>query len=269
MSVIRKVKGKRYCIIHAGWLGGWVGDPWIWPAKYGGGSDYHENMNANIFEDYFESLCQHCQSEFGTSKVIFVMDNAKYHRREFQGKGNAGMKGDDSDGESDHRTLSTLKREQLIERLCSLNVERKTICGLTRAKLYKMAKRPEYKVPLATEVIAQRYGYHPRVASNTQIIQLNQLAKKNFPLITICRYGHRILWLPPYHPDINPIEEGWGVTKEHVGQVNDGSDFALVKNYIHDGFDKADDKWFDLVRRSEANELRYILKDRIRLNEPL
>ncbi|KAG0245123.1 hypothetical protein BG011_002821 [Mortierella polycephala] len=98
------------------------------------------------------------------------MNNAKYHRHEVQDKGNAGTKkDDDSDDESGHRTLSTLKREQLIERLCSLN-------------------------------------------------------------------------LPPYYSGINQIEEGWGITKDHVGRVNDGSDFALVKDYIHDGFDKADIK---------------------------
>jgi hypothetical protein len=50
--------------------------------------------------------------------------------------------------------------------------------------------------------------------------------------------------------------------------VNDGSDFNKVKDYIFDGFDKADQSWPDLVRRAKENELRYIEKDGIRLNEP-
>ncbi|MGP5533198.1 transposase [Psychrobacter celer] len=27
------------------------------------------------------------------------------------------------------------------------------------------------------------------------------------------RYGHRILWLPPYNPDLNPIEKKWAEVK--------------------------------------------------------
>uniref|UniRef100_UPI00338D840D transposase n=1 Tax=uncultured Psychrobacter sp. TaxID=259303 RepID=UPI00338D840D len=27
------------------------------------------------------------------------------------------------------------------------------------------------------------------------------------------RHGHRILWLPPYSPDLNPIEKKWAEVK--------------------------------------------------------
>ncbi|WP_342365019.1 transposase [Psychrobacter sp. L7] len=27
------------------------------------------------------------------------------------------------------------------------------------------------------------------------------------------RHGHRILWLPPYSPDLNPIEKKWAQAK--------------------------------------------------------
>ncbi|KAF9271787.1 hypothetical protein BGZ68_003056, partial [Mortierella alpina] len=80
-------------------------------------------------------------------------------------------------------------------------------------------------------------------------------------------YGYHILWLPPYHPDINPIEEAWGVTKGYVSQVKDASDFGRVKDYIYEGFEKADGIWKDLVRRAQANELRDIMRDRIATNE--
>jgi hypothetical protein len=114
-------------------------------------------MNADIFEEYFESLCQHCKDQFDDTQVIFVMDNAKYHRRESQSwKDTEETMEGDPDEDSERRTLSNLKRGQLVKRLCSLGVENDKISNLTRAKLYEMAKRPEFKIPLATEVTARR-----------------------------------------------------------------------------------------------------------------
>ena len=84
------------------------------------------------------------------------------------------------------------------------------------------------------------------------------------PLLRFCRYGYNVLWLPPYHPDINPIEEAWGIGKGHVGLENDGSNpFEQVKKLLMDGFKKVSDLWPKLVRRTCQKEMKYIKKDRI------
>jgi transposase len=31
---------------------------------------------------------------------------------------------------------------------------------------------------------------------------------------TISQHGHQILWLPPYSPDLNPIEKMWAESKK-------------------------------------------------------
>lgn len=85
--------------------------------------------------------------------------------------------------------------------------------------------------------------------------------------LLLFRYGYHVLWLPPYHPDLNPIEEAWGITKGHVAYENDGSDFAKVKALIIEGMEKAGPAWPKLVRRTMRNEAKYIREDRIRLNE--
>lgn len=164
MTVARKVKGKRYCILHAGWMYGWIGEPRVWPAKYGGTSDYHENMNSSIFEKYLDDLCRHCKDELGFPSVVFVMDNAKYHRREYQGDhdsihrlSSANLEADVEEDEPKHKTLCQLTKPELYDRLCRLGAERETIQHLGKAALYEMAKRPEYKVLLATEVIVKRH----------------------------------------------------------------------------------------------------------------
>ncbi|KAF8976761.1 hypothetical protein BGZ46_007984 [Entomortierella lignicola] len=99
-----------------------------------------------------------------------------------------------------------------------------------------MAKEERYKVPTAVGQIAQKYGYH-------------------------------VLWLPPYHPDLNPTEEAWGITKGHVFYNNDGSNFQKVKDLIMEGIDKAHPTWPKLVERTIANERKYISEDRINLNQ--
>jgi hypothetical protein len=31
------------------------------------------------------------------------------------------------------------------------------------------------------------------------------------------KYGHKIIWTPPYHSEFNFIELMWGITKNYVG----------------------------------------------------
>ena len=153
MTVLRKNngRGRRYVIVHAGCMEGWIGEPRIWEANSSSKvPDYHDNMNATIFEDYMDKLCRHCQDK-GYEKVVFCMDNAKYHRREAL----------DSDcDEKKRKTLSQLNKSELIERLLKVNpvlvpAELKT---WNKAKLYSEAKLPKSQVPLAVEKITERYN---------------------------------------------------------------------------------------------------------------
>lgn len=77
------------------------------------------------------------------------MDNAKYHRRESYV----------SDGEKTHKTLSTLNKSELIERLVRLNPEldEGNLQKCKKPELYIMARKPEYHAPLAVEEITVFY----------------------------------------------------------------------------------------------------------------
>jgi transposase len=53
--------------------------------------------------------------------------------------------------------------------------------------------------------------------------------------------GHSILWLPPYHPEFNPIEYLWGIAKNEVGKRANFSsegirDMEKVRDDLRDGF---------------------------------
>lgn len=211
MVVKRGNKGRRWVIVHAGSEEGWVGTPEVFEASSGSG-DYHQNMNANKFEAYFRGLCAHLFHEREKRKVVFCMDNAKYHRREV-GRQQGG------------KTLSAMNKSELIERLIAngCTEKKQKLAKLLRTKLYEMAKRREYQQELEVERIAALYGYS-------------------------------IFWLPPYHPQLNPIEEAWGLTKRHVAMENDGSNFQRVKALISEGFEKANAAWPKLVRRAVHQE---------------
>ncbi|KAF9079013.1 hypothetical protein BGX27_007269, partial [Mortierella sp. AM989] len=90
-----------------------------------------------------------------------------------------------------------------------------------------MAQEPRYQIPPAVEAITQRFGYN-------------------------------VLWLPPCHPDLNP---------GYMAIESDGNSFVVVKEPTYKGLEKAAPSWEKLVRRAIDNERRYIVEDRIRLNE--
>src|SRR5215469_416255 len=68
-------------------------------------------------------------------------------------------------------------------------------------------------------------------------------------------HGYGVLWVPPYHPMLNPIEEAWGVTKGFVAYNNNGKNFGEVRTLVFGGFNEVTkEMWQKLVRRTHANE---------------
>jgi hypothetical protein len=83
--VRRGNRGRRWVIIHCGGADGWVGDSFIFEAN-SGEADYHKNMNATTFENYFTNLCSKILSKYPEDRVrndgVYIyMDNAAYHKR--------------------------------------------------------------------------------------------------------------------------------------------------------------------------------------------
>jgi hypothetical protein len=49
--------------------------------------------------------------------------------------------------------------------------------------------------------------------------------------------GHQMLRPPPYHPELQPIEEGWGVVKNHCAEKCDDT-LAGLRRHLEEGVDK-------------------------------
>lgn len=61
---------------------------WILQTVYTGGDaadgDYHREMNAALFEDWFKSLCSRLNGISKGRKIAIVIDNAPYHSRKLK-----------------------------------------------------------------------------------------------------------------------------------------------------------------------------------------
>ena len=189
-------KGPRWMILHAGSAEcGWIGEPLVEQAKKTSSDDYHKNMDSAMFLDYFEKLCKCVEKRFPKRKVVFHMDNASYHKRI------AGL----DEGE----TLSGLTKKRLVEWLEEQGADDNEIYMFVRD-----SKRPGMlkKIPKTRDVL----------------YRLAQDKYKGMTLTeeTAAQHGYRVLWVPPYHPMLNPIEEAWGVTKGFVAYNNDQKSFS-------------------------------------------
>lgn len=57
----------------------------------------------------------------------------------------------------------------------------------------------------------------PRLRRGDVLVMDNAAAHHNKDVRPVCRArGVRVLYLPPYSPDFNPIEPGWGLVKKHL-----------------------------------------------------
>src|SRR5262249_35385978 len=181
--------------------------------------DYHENMNADMFQDYFERLCKWMKEKYPGRKVVFHMDNAPYHKK--------------IDGLD--KSLSSLNKTKLVQWLKMQGPKDEEVDGKRRKEyLYQLAQEDRFKGKSIPETIVERYD------------------------------GYRVLWIPPYHPTLNPIEEAWGLTKGFVARKNDGSSFQHVRSLVFMGFNKVTQEiWEKLVRRTHANEDKMVAEHRI------
>jgi transposase len=133
-----------------------------------------------------------------------------------------------------------MKKEELVDRIVANSPtprDKNELLKLKKNELYNIARMPVNTPPLEVENIAKEFGF-------------------------------KVLWLPPYHPMLNPIEEAWGLVKGYVAKENDGSSFMQVKDLILQGFEKVTPEiWSKLIRRTTVHEDNMIKQHHILLRQ--
>lgn len=73
-------KRKQWVMLYADSSCSWIGEPLVFAAN-SNLNDYHQNMNSDSFQNYFEGLCAWMQKMYPDWFVIFHMDNAAYYKK--------------------------------------------------------------------------------------------------------------------------------------------------------------------------------------------
>jgi len=145
--------GRRFILMAAGTVDGWVEDTFFLGESGNNDVDYHKAIGADTFEDWFEHvLLPALHKKYPGKKFLFIIDNASFHRREFDGYG----------------ALSKMNKGQLSAFL--KNYKEEVIEEeQTKQQLYERAKKIDRV--LCIEEIAKQQGsevcwlppYHPRL----------------------------------------------------------------------------------------------------------
>ena len=78
------------------------------------------------------------------------------------------------------------------------------------------------------------------------------------------QHGHTVLRLPPYHPELNPIEKIWGIVKNRVATRNVTFKLDNVEKLAREEFNNVTaEEWSATCRHVEDVEKEYIRKEKI------
>lgn len=78
----------------------------------------------------------------------------------------------------------------------------------------------------------------------------------------LAEHGHTVVRLPPYHPDLNPIEQIWGIVKSRVAVKNVTFKLQDVKLLAEETFaDVSVEQWAAVCRHVKAVEEEYISRE--------
>lgn len=160
-------EGKRHIILHAGGKAGFIeGADLIFSSK-SKSSDYHDNMNTEMFIKWLREKLLPSLSE----PSVIILDNAPYHSE-------------------------------------ILNKNPTNSWNVNKIKEWLTNE----KIPFLDYMLKSELLHLTKMHAKPKIFVVDQIIES---------YGHRILRLPPYHCQFNPIEYIWGISKQyydnHIG----------------------------------------------------
>jgi transposase len=186
----------------------------LWLAQSSSG-DYHDNMNSEMFMKWVEEkLIPLFEKMFPGKKLILIADNAAYHHKRIIG------------------SLANLSKKRIVEMMVQYDVAYIDI-PLTDNRL-EYANDDNDDIQDRGDCL--RITFHPEeqkqtasqskpLVANTQELKVAFVSylKEHRPDLLECKVekalhdrGHKVLWLPPYCPELAPIELYWAAGKNHA-----------------------------------------------------
>jgi len=96
-------------------------------------------------------------------------------------------------------------------------------------------------------------------------IKLKKGAFKRYAIDEVfAGHGHTVLRLPPYHPELNPIEKIWGIVKNWVATKNISFNLDDIKKLAEEKFQNiSSDIWNNVCEHSKKIEENMMSQERI------
>lgn len=160
---VKIVKGQGVVIVHAGSEAGFVSDGLLMLKGNPKNTDYHDNLNPDIYERWVRTQLLPGLPE----NSVVVVDNVSYHNKE-----------------EDPAPSSNARKAEMQSWLHKKQISYDD--SMLKPQLYKL--------------IAQSKDRYKKY-------NLDKILK---------HHNHDVLRLPPFHPDLNPIEMAWAAIKQHV-----------------------------------------------------
>ena len=183
--------------------------------KAGKTDDYHKEMNATLFEEWFDEVLKWIASNLPDQKVAVVIDNAKYHSRAYP--------------HTMVPTMSKRKDEIITWMRSNREVPPQLLPGYIEPQEVNMRRLAALEAKVAFEYVEPHVGPDDPLPSYSQYDKLTkkqllasiQPRSKKYVIDDRSRKaGVELVRLPPYHCEFNPIELVWGHAKGAVAKRN-------------------------------------------------
>ena len=189
----------------------------IWKASSASG-DYHDNMNSDMFIKWTkEKLLPTFETLHPGKKMVLVMDNAPYHHKREIG------------------SLAKKNKKEIIE-ICKqykfdyldlpyTNERYLAINNINRDNSDLEVHEEFVRVAFnETKMAGKKNIENPFIPTVAELkIAVVEYLHDNQPHLLDCKVeqllrdrGHKIIWTPPYTPDLQPIEMFWAGGKNHA-----------------------------------------------------
>lgn len=173
------------------------------------------------------------------------------------------MKTGDYHDEMNHTNFMTWIRNQLLP-----NLPEKSVLVLDNASYHNVTMEPNItSASLKADMINwlnQKNVQFDQTLTKPELYKIIQDNKYKFPPVykldrLLEEHGHKVLRLPPYHPDLNPIEKIWASVKNWVAARNTDFTMAAVERLTRQRFEELPvEEWINIcahVKKYEDSQI--------------
>jgi len=219
--------------------------------------DYHKEMNATVFEEWFDRVIAWIKTNYPDRKVAVVIDNASYHSRAVPGTLVPTMSKTKPVIVNWMRTERVVPPQLLPGYLSPSEVQAKLMESLKNDQPFN------YEDPkLGQDDDVPSVEVHNTLTKKQLVAAIPKRAKRYVVDEKAKENDIEVVRLPPYHCEFNPIELVWARAKAAVAWRNVKYKLKVAMEVMREEVEKCDAAyWAKLEQHAVKEEQKVILGD--------